>query len=69
MLRRLVTTPPYDAMFAGATSEAQRPRAQLMDQLLDWMDVHGGAEAWLTAHGLSRDLVNDLRDAMTATLD
>jgi protein-tyrosine phosphatase len=54
IMARLTVTGPYVEMLAGASLEDQRPRAQHMESLLEWLDTeHGGARAWLEANGLS----------------
>jgi protein tyrosine/serine phosphatase len=62
LLARLRRSPTYSADVNRRPADAHRPRAETMTAFLAELDArHGGAAAWLTAHGLSQDDLELLR--------
>ena len=62
LLARLRRSPTYSADVNRRPADAHRPRAETMTAFLTELDArHGGAAAWLTAHGLSQDDLELLR--------
>jgi protein-tyrosine phosphatase len=52
LLARLRASPTYAEDIGGRPDDAHRPRAETMARFLDLLDeCHGGAHAWLDAHG------------------
>lgn len=64
ILARLRRTGPYVQMLADSSDEDQRPLAEAMQAFLEWVDAHGGAEGWLTDHGLPAEEIEAFRKAM-----
>lgn len=61
MLARLRQAGPYAATLAETTDEDQRPLAEAMQSLLDWLHRNGGAAAWLMAHGVASEEIEAFR--------
>ena len=64
IMTRLLEIPVYAEMLAGSTVEDQSPRADNIAGFLTWLDEHGGAEAWLTTHGITAAEISAYRSAM-----
>jgi protein-tyrosine phosphatase len=64
ILARLVEMEVYAEMLASTDRDEQRPRAERMWELLEWIDQRGGAESWLLDNGLDPTVVADFRVAM-----
>jgi protein tyrosine/serine phosphatase len=62
LLARLRRSRTYSADVNRKSDDAHRPQAETMTAFLAELDRrHGGAAAWLTAHGLSEDDLGLLR--------
>lgn len=64
IMDRLLAIDFYAEMIGPGGVEGQRPRAENMRRLLDWLDAQGGATAWLVEHGLTQAEVARFRDNM-----
>jgi protein-tyrosine phosphatase len=65
---RLRTIEPYRRSLTGTVAADHEARAETMIAFLRRLgELHGGAEAWLLAHGLAPNLLEPFRAAMLAT--
>lgn len=64
VLARLKEIDLYAAMLQGDSVADQEPRAELMRDLLTWLDERGGAEAWLLGQGVPLAELAAFREAM-----
>lgn len=63
VLDRLRVRHHYADMLRDEDEVTQRPRPEQVHELLDWLQVRGGARTWLEAHGLSPSAVDGFRAA------
>lgn len=62
LLARLRASPTYAADLEGRPADSHRPRADTMSRALELVDArHGGAAAWLAAHGFEAADADALR--------
>jgi protein tyrosine/serine phosphatase len=67
VLERLTGIEPYRASLKGAVAADHEARAETIVDFLEALDQqHGGAEAWLRAHGLAGQELDAFRGAMLA---
>jgi protein-tyrosine phosphatase len=65
VFRRLVGIEPYRRTLAGADAADHEPLGPTIVAFLDAVDERlGGAEAWLLAHGVEPDTIEDFRSVM-----
>jgi hypothetical protein len=64
IIDRLRLAEPYAQMLAGTTAEDHHPRHELITELLDLLDQHGGTAAWLTSQGVDPARVVAFRSTM-----
>lgn len=68
VLARLMRIELYAAMLADSSVELQTPRADDMAAFLDWLATRGGAQGWLTTHGLPPTELDAFRRRMVKPL-
>ncbi|WP_057295007.1 MULTISPECIES: tyrosine-protein phosphatase [unclassified Nocardioides] len=67
VMQRLGGIDFYAEMLGQDGLEGQRPRAENMRGFLAWLDAEGGAVAWLLAHGINAEEIEEFRTAMLET--